>query len=277
MGLNQFRVLASPEILKRDVECLLLYEFAGSQRVMTNVFPKGTPGIVFHHQNGNPAIESIQVHSGRTVSPPTLFLYGPVAELSVMHFGRGSYTVIQVVLKPHALKAVLDINALILKDTSVELNEFSSDDINDQLFNAHCAQDQVDLLINFLVTKLHQARKRDNLVEESLRLIHNNVGAITVKTLLEQLNISERQFERRFSQTVGISPYSYIRVKRFNEALRLMKTRQCDTLTEIAHALHFHDQSHFIRDIKAFTGITPKSLSHRVEDLFYNEAGYSFQ
>jgi AraC-like DNA-binding protein len=276
MGLNQFRVLAAPEILKRDVECLLLYEFAGNQRVVTNVFPKAIPGIVFHHQNGNSAIENIQLQSGRKVSPPTLFLYGPVIESSVMTFGRGSYTTIQVVLKPHALKALLGINALILKDTSAELNEFSSEDINEQLINMHFARDQADLLIHFLVTKLQQAKMRDDLVEESLRLIHNNVGTISVKTLLQQLEISERQFERRFSQTVGISPYSYIRVRRFNESIRLMKTRQYDTLTEIAYALNFHDQSHFIRDIKAFTGITPKSLSQKADDFYHNQAGYSY-
>lgn len=276
MGLTRFQVLPVPETLRRDVECLLVYEFTGDQRVVTHVLPKGYPGIVFHHRNGNPAIESIQVQSGRKVSPPTLFLYGPVAESSVMNFGGGSYTVMQVVLKPHALKAIFGINALVLKDSSVELNEISSEDIYEQMINAHGSRDQTDLLIRFLVTQLQQAKARDDLVEASLRLIHQNPATIKVRTLLEQFEISERQFERRFSQTVGISPHSYIRVRRFNEAIRLMKTRQCDTLTEIAYALHFHDQSHFIRDIKTFTGITPKGLSQRVEDFFHNQAGYSY-
>ena len=276
MGLRQFYTLAPPQILRRDVECLLIYEFTGDHKVATNVFPKGNPGIVFHHQNGNPAIESIQVQSGRKVSPPTLFLYGPVVESSVMNFDVGSYTVIQVVLKPHALKAIFGLNASILKETSAELNAFSSKDIHEQLMNAQDAKAQAEILVHFLVNKLERAKTRDDLVEESLRLIHHSMGIITVRTLLEQFDISERQFERRFSQSVGISPYSYIRVKRFNEAIRLMKTRQCDTLTEIAYALNFHDQSHFIRDIKAFTGITPRSLSQRVDDFFHNQAGYSY-
>jgi AraC-like DNA-binding protein len=256
MGLNQFRVLAPHESLKRDIECLLLYEFNGKEPTTT--------------------IESIQVQSGHKVSPPTLFVYGPVIESSVMSFGIGSYTVIQVVLKPHALKALFGINALILKNASVELNEFSSEDINEQLINAHCAQDQANLLTKFLMHKLKEIETRDELVEESLFLIQMSDGLITVRSLLEYLDISERQFERRFSQTVGISPFAYIRLKRFNEALRLMKTRQYDTLTEIAYALKFHDQSHFIRDIKAFTGVTPKSLSQKVDDFYHNQAGYSY-
>src|SRR5258708_36643646 len=55
----------------------------------------------------------------------------------------------------------------------------------------------------------------------------------------------------------------YLRVKRFDEAARLMKTGQFETLIDVAYALNFYDQSHFIRDIKAFSGITPKSLSQK--------------
>jgi len=132
------------------------------------------------------------------------------------------------------------------------------------------------LLTQFLIAKLKQQKRRDELVEESLRLIHQNVGTITVKALREFLDISERQFERRFSETVGISPLSYIRVKRFNEALRLMQTGHYNRLTDIAYALNFHDQSHFIRDIKSFTGVTPTRLSQKMDNFIHNQAGYSY-
>jgi AraC-like DNA-binding protein len=114
------------------------------------------------------------------------------------------------------------------------------------------------------------------LVEESLRLIHKNIGFISVKSLLEDLHISERQFERRFIQTVGISPQSYIRVKRFNEAIRLIKAKQYKWLTEIAYALNYYDQSHLIREISAFSGVTPKNLSQNNDDFYHGQAGYSY-
>jgi AraC-like DNA-binding protein len=193
-----------------------------------------------------------------------------------MNFGKGSYTVLQVILKPHALKSLFGLNALTLKDEAVELNEFSSERIDEQLMNACNDQERVALLTRFLAATLERTQARDILVEESLHLIHKSAGIITIRTLLEYLDISERQFERRFSQAVGISPFSYIRIRRFNEAIRLMKTGQYERLTDIAYALKFHDQSHFIRDIKAFTGITPKSLSQRVDDFQLNQSGYSY-
>jgi AraC-like DNA-binding protein len=165
---------------------------------------------------------------------------------------------------------------LTLKDEAVELNEFSSENIDEQLMNACNDQERVALLTRFLVATRERTQGRDILVEESLQLIHKSAGIITIRTLLEVLDISERQFERRFSQSVGISPFSYIRVRRFNEAIRLMRTGRYDRLTDIAYALKFHDQSHFIRDLKAFTGLTPKSLSQRVDDFQLNQSGYSY-
>jgi AraC-like DNA-binding protein len=269
-------MLAVPEVLKKDVECFLLNEFKGEEGMIIKTFPNGVPGIVFHHNQGHPAIESITTQSGLKFSPPTLFLYGPGTQASVMNFGKGSYTVLQVILKPYALKGLFGINALRLKDEALELNEFSSEDISEQLMNAGSDQERVAMLSRFLADALQRTKTRDDVIEEGLRLIQNSAGMITIKTILEYLDISERQFERRFCQTVGLSPLSYIRVKRFNEAIRLMKTGRYDRLTDIAYALKFHDQSHFIRDIKAFTGITPKSLSQKVDDFNHNQSGYSY-
>lgn len=276
MESDKLNLLSVPDVLKNDVECILLNKFNSEEGTAINVFPNAIPGIVFHHKQGQPAIENIVMQSGRQTSPPTLFLYGPGTESSVMNFKGGSYTVMQVILKPHAIQALFGINALALKECTLELNEFSTDNINEQLMNARSEQHQIGLLTRFLVDKLKQAKARDKLVEESICLIHQSAGNITVRALLEYLAISERQFERRFSQTVGISPISYIRVKRFNEAMRLMKTGRYDTLAEVAYALNFYDQSHFIHDIKRFTGVTPKSLSQKVDDFVYNQAGYSY-
>src|SRR5215216_3818778 len=259
MGSNSFPILSVPDVLRHDVECFILNEFTGEKRVTIETFPSAIPGIVFHNKQGRPAIENITTHVGRKFSPPTLFLHGSGTASSIMNFEKGSYMVIQVILKPHALQALFGINALTLKENAVELNEFSDEDINQQLIDASSTQKRISLLTQFLIAKLKQQKRRDELVEESLRLIHQNVGTITVKALREFLDISERQFERRFSETVGISPLSYIRVKRFNEALRLMQTGHYNRLTDIAYALNFHDQSHFIRDIRSFTGVAPTS------------------
>jgi AraC-like DNA-binding protein len=190
-----------------------------------------------------------------------------------MNYKKGPYTTTQVILKPHALHTLLGINAAALTDGLVELNEFSGPDLDTRLLEASDEQECIALLTSFLIGKLNQMKTRDRLVEESLRLIHTNIACVSVKYLLERLHISERQFERRFGGAVGISPQAYIRVKRFNEAIRLMNTGRYERLTDVAYALNYHDQSHFIHDFKTFSGITPKILSRKEYDFHHDQIG----
>jgi AraC-like DNA-binding protein len=273
---TQFVILPPPVILKNDVECVRIAEYSGEETVAIKVSPTGLPGIVFHQCNGHAALEQIVTRSGRRSSPPPLFLYGPVIEPSVMTYKQGSCTTIQVIFKPHALKTLLGINASTLAPGWAELHEFWREDLASQLMEARDGQERMTLLTSFLVASLKQEKPRDMLVEESLRLIHTNVGVLHVKDLLDAFSISERQFERRFTQTVGLTPQVYLRLKRFNEAIRLIKTRRFERLTDVACALNFSDQSHFIRDIRAFSGMTPTSLSQKVDDFYHDQTGYSF-
>jgi AraC-like DNA-binding protein len=275
MSSMKFTMLPAPEPLKNDVECFRITEYTREEGVAIKVSPNGVPGLVFHQNNGRSALEQIITHSGRTSCPPPLFLYGPGIEPSVMHYKRGSSTTMHVIFKPHALKTLLGINASRLSNGWTDLHAFWAEDLESQLLEAKNEQERMTFLTSFLVAKFKQAKPRDPLVEESLRLIHNHIGSLHVKDVLDALHISERQFERRFAQTVGLSPQVYLRVKRFNEAIRLIKTRQFERLTDVACALNFSDQSHFIRDIKAFSGMTPTSLAQKVDDFYHEQAEYA--
>jgi AraC-like DNA-binding protein len=263
----QSKILPAPVALRDHVECIRIAEHSGDEALAINVCLNGLPGLVFQHDNGRSPIEKITTPSGRTTSAPLVYVYGQMTEPSIMQHKQGPFSTIQVIFKPHALHTLLGINAAVLTDELVGLTELSAQDLAEPLLDAPCEQDRIALLTAFLLKKHQQAPMRDCLIEESLRIIHSRPGAVTVKALLETLSISERQFEKRFIQAVGISPLFYIRIKRFNAAMRLMSESHFDRLTDLAHAMNFYDQSHFIRDIKAFSGITPKALSQKVNDI----------
>jgi AraC-like DNA-binding protein len=279
MDSTKTAILPAPDALRHVVACIRLAERRGEhggRGLAIKVSPNGLPGIVFQQNAGRPALENITTQSGRMVRAPTLFLYGPGTEPSVMHYRSGAFTTIQVIFKPHALKPLLGIDASALTNGSADLREFAGGDLGTRLLDASDERERVALLMSFLVDRLRPEHTRDQLVEESLRLIQRDIGSVSVRYLLNALHISERQFERRFIQTVGLSPHLYIRLQRFNEAIRLIKTGRYPRLTDVAHALNFHDQSHFIRDIKEFSGMTPSGISQQANDFLHEQAGYSY-
>jgi AraC-like DNA-binding protein len=269
-------VLPVPEILKRDVECFSVIEYSGKAGIDIEVSPSSVPGIVFQQIQGQSAIEKIVTRSGVVSGVPTAFLYGPGLEPSVMHYRQGAYSTINVILKPHALNAVLGINASTLSNEYVPLSEFADNDLAGQLVETVEEEGQIALLTNFLVSLLEQAKHRDEAIEAGLQFVQQNIASVTVKDVFDHLSLSERQFQRRFSQTVGITPRSYIRVRRFHEAIRLIKSGHYERLTDVAYALNYYDQSHLIRDIKAFSGVTPRNVSENEDDFYHMQTGYSF-
>jgi AraC-like DNA-binding protein len=273
VGLTQHAILPASSILSTAIESVRLTHYRGNEGVAIRVTPAGVPGLLFHVSGGRGALEQITTQSARASSLAPFFLYGPGTQPSVMAFRRGPFTTMQVVFQPHALKTLFGLNASVLANGWAELDEFGADGLADHLIAAESDQERISLLTTFLVSKLKQEKPRDRLVEESLRMIDRNPGAFQVRDLLSALSISERQFERRFTQAVGLSPQTYLRVRRFNEAVRLIQTRRFRHLRDVGAALNFSDQSHFNREIKAFSGMTPSSLAHSVDDFQFAPAG----
>ena len=271
-----FAIHPPPAILKNEVACVRIADYRGEEAVTIQVSPNGAPGMVFHHHNGHTALEHIVTHSGRSFCPPPLFLSGPVIEPSVMAYKQAAFTTVHVIFKPTTLNTLFGINASQLAPGWIGPQECKALDLTSQLMEARSGQEQMTLLTTFLVALLKQEKPRDMLVEESLRLIHTHMGSLHVKDLLNTFHLSERQFERRFTQAVGLTPQTYLRVKRFNAAIHLIKTRRFARLTDVAAALNFTDQSHLIRDIKAFSGMTPTRLAQQVDDFYHEQTGYAF-
>lgn len=74
-------------------------------------------------------------------------------------------------------------------------------------------------------------------------------------------NLSIRQIERKTKQYTGLTPKNLSRMGRFYSVLDYIKYRQFNLeFSELAFEHKFSDQSHFIREFKSFTNLTPKKF-----------------
>ncbi len=83
-------------------------------------------------------------------------------------------------------------------------------------------------------------------------------GLTPIKSLIDQKAYNYKFIERLFKKYVGLAPKLYLRIIRFNHAFRLLN--QNFNLTDLAYQCGYFDQNHFIKEIKHFTGQTPKIL-----------------
>lgn len=120
------------------------------------------------------------------------------------------------------------------------------------------------MIETFLVQHIQQASK--HFLYSALTIIEKSKSAINVSNLAKNLGCSERKLHRYFTAHLDISPKDYLRVARFRKALHLLDMNT-DKTAAIACDLDFADQSHLIREMKAFTGTTPKHLPFSLQNM----------
>jgi AraC-like DNA-binding protein len=82
-------------------------------------------------------------------------------------------------------------------------------------------------------------------------------GALSIRELSESMGMSQKHLIVQFKQMVGFTPKELGRLYRFADILASIDLTQPVNWTLVAHQFRYHDQSHFIRDFKEFTGHTP--------------------
>ena len=91
-------------------------------------------------------------------------------------------------------------------------------------------------------------------------------GCLRVQALADGMGLSLRQFERRFTTHLGISPKVYARILRFEAAIH-RKSISAISWTSIAHDLGYCDQAHMIHDFQSLSSERPSQLTAYFELL----------
>lgn len=101
---------------------------------------------------------------------------------------------------------------------------------------------------------------RFDLINDIISYIGKSNGMIRISQICNIYNITPRSLERHFRDEIGISPKELLQIFRINKAIKLITDNPDCNLTGISYLSGYYDQSHFIKDIKQMTGISPGYL-----------------
>jgi AraC-like DNA-binding protein len=89
-----------------------------------------------------------------------------------------------------------------------------------------------------------------------LRALQRAEALPTVAELSRRTGLGVRSLQRRFMESLGVSPRQHLRYLRFERARRLLESRH-GSAAEVALAAGYSDQAHFVREFARFAGVTP--------------------
>ncbi len=84
-------------------------------------------------------------------------------------------------------------------------------------------------------------------------------GAIPIRSLWQELALSERQFIAKFKQAVGVTPKRLARLARFEVIVDGLDDPDM-SLAKVAIRAGCYDQAHLNRECRAFARMTPSAL-----------------
>ncbi len=195
------------------------------------------------------------------------------------HFRRFSikqnFGIFGIYLYPFAVSSLFSIQGMDIKNQMLDLRSVigsEASELEEKMMLAINNNVRLKIITEFLEGKLAKLKKQPPGVFETIKYIIQTNGITNVEELAKQNFRSTRQFERNFKQFAGFNPKLFSRIIRFQNALREYDNKG-KSLTDIAYACGYYDQSHFIHDFKEFSGHNPKEyFSGKTEATEWRDA-----
>lgn len=163
----------------------------------------------------------------------------------------------KVSFKPLGVEYLLQTSvAAILNNAKILSKDFwgvTADDLKD--FDAF--HNKISKKIKEILPPEIDERKR-----KLFELIYASNGEIKVQKLSEEISWNSRQINRYFNKQFGLSLNAFCKILRFKASLQHIAQGK------LFPELNFTDQTHFIKEIKKFSGVVPSELLKNKDDRF---------
>jgi AraC-like DNA-binding protein len=174
--------------------------------------------------------------------------------------------------KPGGIAPFLNLPADELRGQVVELDVVWGPlawELRERLLDAVGPKAKFKIMERLLTAKLTAARAASDGAKRAtwaLNRFLKEPHVQNIRQVADELGVSHKHFIEEFRRRVGMPPKLFCRIRRFQEVLAQIGTRDTVEWADVAYSCGYYDQAHFVNDFQAFAGLNPTAyLSHRIE------------
>jgi len=177
-------------------------------------------------------------------------------------------------LTPTGLPGLFRESSAVFRNASADLSDLlplaKRRSIAEQLQEARGFGARVALLESFLrrIAPPHEP-ERLRALRHVTQLLSDPAWRGRIAEAAREVNMSERNLRRVFPQTIGVRMQTLLRIERFTRWFNLWMAAEGRSWKDLAVAEDYYDQSHFIKEFRAFTGYSPERLPAENFQLFH--------
>jgi AraC-like DNA-binding protein len=251
----EFTHFPPSELLRPYIRHYYLFQSAVDTPFADTVFPSGDMEMIVNLGEGS--------WSANNKQNPSIELWGQITKpLAIRSTGR--HTMLGVKFFPHSAAYFLEEAIGNFNDQVTDLGLILGKPIqqlHEQLQDTTDTPTRIALLETFLVQKLQKTQKRAFRIDKVghiLKTMTRDPAEVKINAIAIQHGISSRYLNKLIYQHTGLTPVSFNKIRRFQFSLKLI-AKHNQPLTAIAYESGYFDQSHFIKEFKSFTGLTPSA------------------
>ncbi|HEX5151452.1 MAG TPA: helix-turn-helix domain-containing protein [Parafilimonas sp.] len=188
------------------------------------------------------------------------------------------FRMLYVQFQPGTLFKLLKIPMTMLLDQHIDASCILGTEINgvyEQMGECTSFDAMLQIVNNYFIKKFNRLKNDSRPIDVTGKLILQNPQAFNLEKTAREACLSNRQFEKRFEQLIGITPKYFARICRFYEAYVLKESHlELDWLS-IAVQTGYHDYQHLVKDFKTFAGTTPNILIDQCSNNPVQKLGHS--
>lgn len=226
------------------------------------VVPDGYGEIIVHY--GDPY--RIQLYEAWETQA-LLLLSGQIRKYFFLE-NTGASAMLGIKLMPSALHSLFSIDMSLLTDKVVPLHTVTANTPPMALSEAkRSPEERIQIAETWIENLLSEKPPVDSSrVDQITKLIIEKKGMVDIETLAGSQGISRRHLEREFKKYIGLTPKYFARIVQFNYIFEAMQA-QDNRWVDVALNSGYFDQSHFIKNFKAFTGEAPSQYGFDEKNL----------
>ena len=255
----EFKHFPPSEILKPYVKCYFVFESDSDIEFEDTVFPSGDMEVIFNLGSG--VWESLV--ENKFFRTPQVELWGQLTKpLGIK--SKGKHIMLGIRFLTHSIAYFLNDEIGVFNNQVSDFADIIGKPVkilHSRLLETTDLNRRIELIEKFLLGRLAIAEKKIftiNKVANILTSIKKNLEEDNISNIASRHNITPRYLHKLIYQHTGLSPKLFNKINRFQLSLKLLDKND-QSFTSIAYDCGYFDQSHFIRDFKSFTGITPSA------------------
>lgn len=197
--------------------------------------------------------------SNETKEAPAVSICGQ--QVSRYNFYLSSeYLMLRVHFHPGALYRLLRVPLTVFTDSwfdAASVINGEVEQVNERLANCADYRSMIGIVEDYLLHKIKSVSGDTHPLDKAAACIAADPSRFSLDWLAKESCLCARQFNRKFTERMGVGPKFYSRIVRFYKAYVYKEAHPQDDWLTVALLFGYTDYQHMVKDFKQFALVTP--------------------